>query len=449
MTDKKRKATRPLSKLNSENLEWQLLLALFVFSSFFFLERTSFLDNPFTIFKLINDESLFINASRYPAVIMQVLPLIGIKLGLPLKVIMFLHSLGYFLIHASLFYIIRYVVKNREMSWLLLLTLIIPVAHTFFWNNNELFLGLSALCLWFALMRKHYFISSLFCGVIIAWIHPLLIVILLFFVAVSLWEATISRLVIFANAGLYTASYFTKNIFFPNYYDTSKNELLLSNLSQFDISLSSTFGIVSSLAYWPIVVSCCGVLFVLLFYKKWLYGFLLAGFICCFLVLTALTDSNPEYIFYNEGNYRVLFFAAAYVMIVAKIYQKFLQFRYIVAALVLIGFFRIGYTSSFYTDRISWFQTIATEHDRQIMTYGTDTKKKLVQSWAAPCESLILSTITGPSKTILFTEDAKSFETEIGSPKQMITTQGKFLIYNPGNKYFNLVNKNYSRGHLD
>ena len=83
------------------------------------------------------------------------------------------------------------------------------------------------------------------------------------------------------------------------------------------------------------------------------------------------------------------------------------------------------------------------------MTYGTDTKKKLVQSWAAPCESLILSTITGPSKTILFTEDAKSFETEIGSPKQMITTQGKFLIYNPGNKYFNLVNKNYSRGHLD
>jgi len=137
---------RRITKPWAANADLFLLVIYGLLSIVFYLERTTFLDNPFTIFKLINDEALFVNANRYPAAVVQIIPLLLIKLGAPLKVIMLGCSISYFLFHAIIFSVLRFYLKDKVLSWLLLGLLIIPVAHTFYWNNNELFLGLSGSC---------------------------------------------------------------------------------------------------------------------------------------------------------------------------------------------------------------------------------------------------------------------------------------------------------------
>jgi len=425
------------------------LAIYFLFTCFFFLERTSFLDNPFTLFKLINDDSLFVNANRYPAAIMQLLPMLAIKLGLPLKGIMFVHSLGYFLFHASLFGIIKYRLKDPEMAWLLLSTLFIPVAHTFFWNNNELFLGLSSLCLWVALMRKGSYLSICSVAVVIAWIHPLLIVLVLFILATSLVTKDVKAKVVLIGSALYGASYFIKNQFFPNYYDTGKSDQLIKSLEGYEFSVSALTDQLSHIDYWTISLSCSIALILLVAYRNWLVVILLSGFIVCYLTLIDLTASPVSYIFYDEGNFRILFFVSAYALLVCGLIRRLAWTRYLIAGMLIVGAIRICLHSSFYTERISWYQTVAKAHDRTILEYGDRTKKQLIQSWASPMESIILSTLNGQARTLIFTENSKALEKEILEYPQMVTGQGRFLIYNPDNEYFRLEKRSYSVNYLD
>ncbi len=437
------------SLFRSSNSDLLLLLCYFLFTCFFYIERTSFLDNPFTIFKLINDESLFVNASRYPAAVLQILPLLAIKFGVPLKLVLFVHSLSYFLFHAVIFCLIRYGLKDKVMSWLLLLTLTLPVAYTFFWNNNELFLGLTTLCLWLALMREGKLVGSIIVAIILAWIHPLLAVIVLFLMVLSVLTKDINKTTLLYNLLAYSISYFMKSKFFPNYYDTGKRELLMKNLTQFEISSGSFLDLLGSTSYWPIALCCIVVLGVLLYCRHWLYAVLLTGFYTCFLLLTELTEVDPSYVFYNEGNYRVLFFVAVYTLLVSRLYEKIGWIRIALAILIIIAFIRIGLSSTFYSDRITWYQEVARTHDRKVLSYGNQTKQKLIQSWASPFESMLLSTISGESKTTIFSDDPSSLAEEMKSNQQMITTHGKFLIYNPSNGYFRLADKNYSAGHIE
>ena len=127
MKQKKHLLFNRVKSASDNKFDLLILFIYFLFTVFFFVHRSSFLDNPFTLFKLINDGELFVNANRYPAVILQLLPMAGIKLGLPLKVLMFLQSLGYFLFHATIFFLIRNWIKDRAFSWLVLLGMIIPV----------------------------------------------------------------------------------------------------------------------------------------------------------------------------------------------------------------------------------------------------------------------------------------------------------------------------------
>jgi len=426
-----------------------ILFIYFLFTVFFFVQRTSFLDNPFTLFKLINDDELFVNANRYPAVILQLLPMAGIKLGLPLKVLMFLQSLGYFLYHATIFFLIRNWIKDRTFSWLVLLGLTIPVMHTFFWNNNELFLGLTGLCLWMACMRKGYFVTGLLVALLIAWLHPLLLVVVLLITAGSLVTKDIKLRTLLLNITTYIISYFIKGRNFPNYYDTNKRNQLFKNMRDGDIDFNTIIDNALTLNYWPIFLSVVIVLVVLLKYKKWLLGLLLVGFSLCFLLLTNLAEIDSEYVFYNESNYRVLFFAAGLLLIFSGVLDGFKKLHYGLVPLLIAAFVRITLVSNIYTDRIFWYQELAATNDRTVYSYGKKTESKLVQSWASPFESIVLSTISGESATIVFTENISKLESEISTNRQMITNKGKFLKYNPANRYFFLKDKSYQRGHLD
>ena len=447
MKQKKHLLFNRVKSASDNKFDLLILFIYFLFTVFFFVHRSSFLDNPFTLFKLINDGELFVNANRYPAVILQLLPMAGIKLGLPLKVLMFLQSLGYFLFHATIFFLIRNWIKDRAFSWLVLLGMIIPVMHTFFWNNNELFLGLTSLCFWIACMRKGYFVTGLLTALIIAWLHPLLLVIVLLITAGSLVTKDVKIRTLLPNITTYAISYFIKGRYFPNYYDKSKRNQLFENIIAGDIETHTIIENFLSLNYWPIFLSVAIAFIVLLKYRKWLLGLLLVGFSLCYLLLTNLAKIDAEYVFYSEGNYRVLFFVAGFLLIFSGVLDGIKRLHYLLVPLLIAGFVRIALVSNFYTERIFWYQELAKSNDRTVFSYGAQTNSKLIQSWASPFESIVLSTIAGESCTIVFTDNISELESEISTNRQMITNKGKFLTYNPANGYFILKDRSYRRGH--
>jgi len=277
-----------------------------------------------------------------------------------------------------------------------------------------------------------------------------LLLLAIYILAISWRQSHTTRPLLLYNVGLFTASYFIKSQWFPSYYDTGKKELLLKNLGDFDWIQSGLLEPLITASFWPISLSCLLVLIYLVVCRQWFSGILLLGFIICYLILTALTKGDITYDFYTEGNFLVLFFVAGYAYCSHLNSADGQRQRYLIGFLFIVGFLRIGIQSTFYSERISWYQELVQPYDRKILTYGAPTKKQLIQSWSSPFESLIISTIKGPSKTMIFSDNPDALDkTEIRENKQMITTHGRFLIYNTDNQYFKLADKNYSLGHLD
>jgi len=160
--------------------EHVVIAIYFVLCIVLYQERTLFLDNAFQVFLLIQDENIVVNANRWPAVVVRILPLICIKLGFSLKTILMSFSLSYFLFHFGIYAFIKWKLKDNKNAFLVFLLLVIPVCHSFFWCNSELILGLSLMVLWLSFYENQKWISLSILTLILPWVHPLLLLCFLF-----------------------------------------------------------------------------------------------------------------------------------------------------------------------------------------------------------------------------------------------------------------------------
>ncbi len=413
---------------------------------YFYLERTTFLDNPFSVYKLIQEKALHVSANRWPAAIIKILPLLAIKAQLSLKTILLCFSFSYFLFHLSFFLLIRYRLKDKIYSWLLIATLLLPVAHSFYWNNSELILGLSMLCYWLALLRAERYLGSIVVGLVMAWLHPLLILLVVYSIVLLLIENKKPRKLLVLNGGAYISMHLIKEVFFPNYYDSNKTVLFKKKLSSYSLSDGTLFELISDNHHLPLVIGILLTLVFCFYKRKIIQAFLLAGFCLCYLFINDLGSDNTFYVFYHETNFLILFFAAAFTFCITKLWDKLPFFKVLFALCLLLSFARIMYTSEFYKQRIAKYTIAAIENDRAILSYGKETRQWLVQDWASAFESLIISTIKDRSAAIIFSNKPQQLLQERDSKKTFITGMGKHFEAAPDSVYFRLVPQAYREG---
>ena len=103
----------------------------------FYKERLLFADSAYIVFRIIKNGTLFIQEHRYGSFITQIIPLIAVKLHLPIKVALkaYTFSFGIFFFIAGLI-----VYKCRQYALVIIMALYyyLLVSDTWFWTNNEI-----------------------------------------------------------------------------------------------------------------------------------------------------------------------------------------------------------------------------------------------------------------------------------------------------------------------
>ena len=110
-------------------------------------ESRMYADAAYYLFHAINLETFHIEHGRFVLAISQFIPLLSVKLGLPLKLILVLYSVGHVLFYYCLFLIARYRYQSKGAGILLILLQVLALEMGYFSPMFELYYGTAGLVL--------------------------------------------------------------------------------------------------------------------------------------------------------------------------------------------------------------------------------------------------------------------------------------------------------------
>ena len=426
-------------------MECLCLLIYVVLALYYYQERTLFLDNAFQVFLLIQDRDIVINSNRWPVVIFRVLPLLMVKIGASIKMIILSLSFSYMIFHIIVYGIIRFIIRDRSKAWLLLAFLIIPAAHTFYWCNSDHLIGISLVILLTSCLEHQKYIGSFLLLVILPWVHPLVFIsvgfiLAYYFLFTKLKKAIIGSHIVFA-VGIMAI----KSLVFQSWYEADKGKILFRQLGQYNFS-EHHLDYLFQWTFWPILLSIFICFLVCIYYKK--FGVLIYSIVgvTAYIFLQDIMIRNYSYVFYHEATFLILFFWSAFI--IQKVAENFDWKKLISIAYVLflIGFIRIISYGTSYSDRIDWFQELLMEHDRNVFLYEPEKSPLVKMEWGSPFESLLISSMDGPSKTILMAVDPENFTTEEPVFKNHF---GSIPLNELDSQYFDLKYLPYTRDEIN
>ena len=127
-----------------------------VLALWFFQERL-YSDSGFFLSKVVHYESFWMELNRFMRIFSQWLPLICIKLGLPLKIVLLAYSVGHVLFFYAIYWIGRYCWNNHQIGWLLVGTQTIGILHGFCAPGFELYYASGFLALFAIVLNTNDF----------------------------------------------------------------------------------------------------------------------------------------------------------------------------------------------------------------------------------------------------------------------------------------------------
>jgi len=155
-----------------------LFIILFFFSAWFWKERQAF-DAAHYLLEIILRKSFFIAHYRPIGFVSQILPVMGVWVGLQLKALMLLYSIGDTLYYYLIFLLIRLYFKDEHATLWFFIIYLSTLTYSFFCPVTELIQGLVLLPVVYCLFEKgttgsKFFIYAL--ALLIIFSHPLLFI---------------------------------------------------------------------------------------------------------------------------------------------------------------------------------------------------------------------------------------------------------------------------------
>ncbi len=124
-----------------------------IWAAYFYQERL-YSDAGFYMAKVVHYESFWIELGRYILVFSQWLPLLCVKLGCSMKVVLLAYSLGHVLFYYSIYLFCRYRWGQGHVGWWLVGVQCIGILHGFCTPIFELYYNTGFLVLWVLLLRR-------------------------------------------------------------------------------------------------------------------------------------------------------------------------------------------------------------------------------------------------------------------------------------------------------
>jgi hypothetical protein len=387
------------------HLLWMGLLVLG--SMYFYVERGLFLDAAFILGEIVREEQLAIMVGRYGAVLTQIWPLIGLKLGVGLSTLVFMYSVSF----AMIPFLVAWILYRMQQTPLLILLVgyySLYYTESFFWTNNEIH---QAVCI-FLLgvgcasrdVKVQVFGFQFWMGILLVGIsiltHPLMVVVVSY-ALVLIWLTGIVPLRNRYGFMLTLIVLFTilVKVYLStlNWYDAQKLGFVELGLKGELVWFGPNFGAFFRdciLIYWPATL-----LFIigLIWNKRHLLTNALAIIAIIahvLLVSWVVSDFNR---FYIESQWMLLsfFVLTPWLMLMKdKHYPRILHFL-IILSMINAGW-HIGSASSDYSARVSWLvgkvESMNQEGiDKAIIDLSQDEIKLLRMSWGLPSETLLVS----------------------------------------------------------
>jgi hypothetical protein len=128
-----------------------ILLALL--SVFLYRERL-YADAGYYLFNAVNSGSFWIEHDRYVLAISQLLPLTGVWLGLSMKPVLIMYSLGHVLFFYLLFLFVYFGLDDRRSGLMIILIQTVGILHSFFTPQFELYYGIGLLITFYSIFRQ-------------------------------------------------------------------------------------------------------------------------------------------------------------------------------------------------------------------------------------------------------------------------------------------------------
>lgn len=451
---------------------------MLILSLIFWRQRVFILDASFQSFYLVAKQDWAFQVKRYGAAIVQGIPLLLTKLGLPLKTILISYSLSFTLYPLLLFGVLVWM-KMQRYAWALALFFLLIMAHTFFWMQSELIQATAFAIFTLAVYRKRNWVVWLRYPIVAILIlltlytHPLGVVPLAFgftFLAVGGGESTFSRVNLLTDGALLLV---TMLIFYIKQfklgtgdYDVTAVEML-DNVPKyifdfFKLRSWTRFTHQLALTYQLVPLAFFGIIYWYGQKKQWLrMATVIIGFVVWLGIILSTWHYGAEQ-FYIESYYLMLGCFLALPLALDILPE--LQPRRAKIGLGLIAIFRVVMiliVSNVFIQREAYIrqfvnQTQEMPDQRYLIKKGEINPYVLQMDWGFPYETLMMSTVDNPDKPrnlLIYAEQIPEYVAEF-QRNSMLTTWGPFPYeWFKGDDYFRLTDtipiKDLSGGQLD
>ncbi len=444
------------------------LLVLCIAALWYYKERMLFTDAAYIVFNIITEGTLRIQENRFGAFITQMVPLIGSKLHLPLKTILLSYSLSFNLFYLLVGVILVFILKQYRIAVLLGFYYLLFVSQSYFWTNNEIYQATAWMMLAFGVLewrdsnklRPLRWVLFIVLIVTAVFTHTGVTMVMCFlgvyYLLIQKQHLNFSSRI--AAGGVIAFAVIVKLIMSSRQsYDGFKMQnVLKSNIYDVKETLFSNFTI-SFLQrcinnYWAVtLLFVCGIVY-LLWHKKYKLVVLCGGATAVYYSLICLVFSEIHNIklFYLESE----IMGMAIIMSLPFVYYILPNIKpaYGIALLSIIISSRLMYiyqSADRYTKRIELTAHILQWMDKEkisklgIMETAT-AKETMIEIWAAPTESIILSAINGkPYASFYFVKDSAAIA---NLPRTKDVFADVFYPYKPedmNTRYFTIDTTSY------
>ena len=419
-----------ISKLNLstkrtiEILLHSFFVVLIILAYYFNLERTIPFDGAFYSFKIIAYENFNIENNRWGACYNQILPLIGIKLGLALPKILKLYSLSFVLCNYLFFLVIYYGYKQIYTAVGLVLVQVVAYRYNFYYQVSEIHAIIGPVFLLVATLLSEKFTEqsrikgSLLIFALIFWlmnIHLLSIIIVAFVCAfVFLHKRTLFKnyqIILAIICGIIYFVFKLKTIPTDSYQ--SQKLISMGNINYVLTHINNCYGFSHFKITWgeqyifPTILLGFIAVYYLIF-KYWLKFLLIIVSVFGFWVLLMAATINIDSPIVYE-NYYALFGYFIAIPFSIDILSK-LRFRWFLPAfttVVIISIFKIINCGWFMNGQIDYFKRTTNnlrpfkESKFVIWDQNLDWEKIWVP-WDFPFQSLLISSLASPDSAMSF-----------------------------------------------
>lgn len=435
------------------HLPW---LVLFALATYLYKARI-FADSGYYFSQFINQQSFWIELQRIVLGISQIIPLIGVWIGLEIKYVLLLYSLGHVIFFYLLFLFVYYGLRDRRSGLLIILAQTVGIMHSFYTPMFELYYGVSLLITFYAIWRLPFRYNVLFILVILEVLvllsHPLAFMLFVYLLLYDFrkekskpFKFYIPIILIFL--GTLAFKYFVRSEYESEklawQFNYSENKQYLQFL---DPAFYKTIGIFMLRYYFEILIAFAVVILMLAKRKQWFRLLLVTGTFSAyfFLVNSANTLEPSRYVEQVMFPFvPIVFIPLIYGFSVNGKPGRFNMAVFLISAVIVYRLAVIYSGSEIFVKRIAQMEQLI-EAARQKGGSKFIVSNELVDhgytsfNWSYPIESMLLSAIDGNDLTVtIVPEEDYNFENNSGKVKA-----NQFIFRRWEIKDYSWINKKY------